>query len=164
MGTSDKLDKETSKWHKRPSKLIWYKLDWTRRQHEICQSHNLSERIILECKTLQLTTKPWKECGPKAYLIWAMFHAQNKENSLDTTTKLNETRKTNEIANSTVFQPKEYTWLHWHFMPLQLSKMTLHTQINTNDWSWKTNINYRKTIRPSQNWKHKIHQAHWCTQ
>ena len=114
MGTSDKLDKETSKWHKRPSKLIWYKLDWTRRQHEICQSHNLSERIILECKTLQLTTKPWKECGPKAYLIWAMFHAQNKENSLDTTTKLNETRKTNEIANSTVFQPKEYTWLHWH--------------------------------------------------
>ena len=46
--------------------------------------------------------------------MWAkslpdMFHAQNKENLLDTTTKLNETRKTNEIANSTVFQPKEYT-------------------------------------------------------
>ena len=61
-----------------------------------------------------------------------MFHAQNKENLLDTITKLYETRKTNEIANSTVFQPKEYTWLHWHFMPLQLSKMTLQTQINTN--------------------------------
>ena len=44
-------------------------------------------------------------------------------------TKLNETRKTNEIANSTVFQPKEYTRLHWHFMPLQLSKMTLQTQL-----------------------------------
>ena len=51
------------------------------------------------------------------------------KNLLDTTTKLNETRKTNEIANSTVFQPKEYTRLHWHFMPLQLSKMTLQTQL-----------------------------------
>ena len=61
-----------------------------------------------------------------------MFHAQNKENLLDTTTKL-KARKTNEIANYTGFQPKEYTWLHWHFMPLQLSKMTLQTQINTND-------------------------------
>ena len=58
-----------------------------------------------------------------------MFHAQNKENLLDTITKLYETRKTNEIANSTVFQPKEYTRLHWHFMPLQLSKMTLQTQL-----------------------------------
>ena len=33
----------------------------------------------------------------------------NKENLLRTITRLYEPRKTNEIANSTVFQPKEYT-------------------------------------------------------
>ena len=146
-----------AKWHRLPSKLIWYKLKWTRRQQEICPSHSLSERIILECKNLQLATKPWKECGPKVYLIWAMFHAQNKENLLNTT-----------FNYKTIWNKKNQWNCQLYCFPAQriyLTSLALYAittfqndtsdPINTNDWSWQTNINYWKTIRPSQNWKHK---------